>query len=300
MVHMVLAVMQFQYSTRNGTNQSQAMSHYHYAVSFVPDLITGHTLQDLQALALICSQLRNQPRPGAAWLFNNMVISLAIELGLHRSAKAWQGDGAGRDTHTVELRKRIFWSLMTIHVHISGKLGRPMPLRLDEIDIEIPEPTHDHLPTETKMSRWRMCSFRAGIQGFKLLKIQMQIYSTVYSIRSSSEPYDLTVQDLEKKLQAFREQLPPELSGGEDTVEEDRCSAAFLQTAEQGIRLLLHHPSLCRSMSASVMASNLDACLDASSKMLAAATHIMALKSLDTTWYCTMVRILMGKTLPTV
>lgn len=68
-LHMVLAVIHFQSSMRNTGSQSwhDAISHYHYALSFIPQLIAGHTLEDIQALTLICSQLRNQPRPGAAW-----------------------------------------------------------------------------------------------------------------------------------------------------------------------------------------------------------------------------------------
>ena len=70
MIHMIMAIMKFQNYCRNGTDamRSESMSHYHYSLSFIPDLFTGHTLPDIQALVVICSQLRNQPRPGAAWM----------------------------------------------------------------------------------------------------------------------------------------------------------------------------------------------------------------------------------------
>ena len=101
----------------------------------------GPTSRD--SLALICAQLRAFPRPGACWMFTNTVLGLAIELGLHRSVTAWQGSAAQQDPHTIELRKRIFWSLMLMHVPVSGKLGRPMPLRLEDFDIEIERLTKD-------------------------------------------------------------------------------------------------------------------------------------------------------------
>lgn len=287
MVHMMLAVMNFQWSSRNiGSEQTRntAYEHYHYALTFIPQLIEGHQLEDIQALALICSWLRSQPRPGAAWMFTNMVLGLAIELGLHRSAKAWKA-ATEQDAHTIEMRKRVFWSLMLFHVAISGKLGRPMPLRSEDFDIEIPDAVNDNLLSEANMTKWKKCSFRAGIQGFKLLKIMMRTYSTVYAVRTPQGPYDVHVRQIEKDLQAFQSQLPQELAGGPQTRDEDRIPALYLQLSAAELDLLLHHPSLCRSNSPQTASSNLDVCLDASNKMLAAAIMLKQLKSLDTTWY---------------
>ncbi|EME46852.1 hypothetical protein DOTSEDRAFT_70721 [Dothistroma septosporum NZE10] len=286
MVHMVLAVINFQFSARNHNEQARhdSMSHYHYALSFIPDLVTGHKLEDIQALTLICSQLRNQPRPGAAWMFTNMVMGLAIESGLHRSAKAWQGSAMNQDPQRLEMRKRIFWSLLTFHVHISGKLGRPMPLRLEDFDIEIPEPLSDQLPAEIATTKWKQCSWQAAIEGWKLLKITMQLYATIYSLKSTGQ-YETNVRTLEKQLDDYHAQIPPELRGGPQTKDEDRVSALYLDLGVAECQLLLHHPSLCRSTSSHVMSSNLDICLHWSAKLLSSATQLKELKSLDTTWY---------------
>ena len=288
MVHMMLAIMNFQWSARNGSEESRSISneHYHYALTFIPQLITSHKLEDIQALTLICSQLRSQPRPGAAWLFTNMVLSLAVDLGLHRSASAWKGSSAAeQDPHIIEMRKRIFWSLMILHITISGKLGRPMPLRAADFDIELPETVDDNLPGEANMTKWRKCSFRAAIQGFKIVKIQMQVYSTIYAIRTTPGQYEVNVRQIEKDLEAFSAQIPPELAGGPQTREEDRVSALYMQMSEAECQLLLHHPSLCRTTSAHAASRNMDICLDASNKLLLAAHQLKALKSLDTTWY---------------
>ncbi|KAK0356555.1 hypothetical protein LTS02_002435 [Friedmanniomyces endolithicus] len=289
MIHMVLAIMYFQYSARNESEQTRQMSfeHYHYALTFIPQLMMNHKLEDIQALALICSQLRNQPRPGASWHFTNSVLGLAIESGLHRSAKAWPSPNSELDPHTVEMRKRVFWSILLFHINCSGNFGRPQPLRFEDFDIEIPEPIADNLPQETGLTPWKKCSFRAGLEGFKLLKILSRIYSTIYAVNRSSSggPYDMSVRQLEKDLQTFQDQLPPELSGGAQTVQEDRISALFLQLSINECQLLLHHPSLCRSNSPQVYAQNLDVCLDAGNGMMVAASKLKQLKSLDTTLY---------------
>jgi hypothetical protein len=290
MVHMVMSLVSFQYNTRNTQQvpRIQNFLHWHFALSLVPRLIKGHTLQDMQGLTLICAQLRAFPRPGACWMFTNTVLGLAIELGLHRSVTAWQGLGAQQDPHTIELRKRIFWSLMLMHVPVSGKLGRPMPLRLEDFDIEIPEEAHDYLPEESHLDEWRKCSFRSGKWGFVLLKVQMKVYSSIYSIGSNSTTYDANVKLLEKELKDCVAKFPPELSGGPETKDEDRVSALYLQLGATGCQLLIHHPALCRSLSPQVMSDNIDACLDASNKMLSIATQLKVLNSLDSTLYWNM------------
>lgn len=286
-LHMVIAIMLFQTALRNKEEGTKAHSirHYHYAISFVPDLLIGHKLEHIQALTLICLQLRQQPRLGAAWSFTNTVIGIAVELGLHRSANAWQGASGERSTTITELRKRVFWSLLVLHVSIGGKLGRPMPLRIQDMDIEMPEPVSDIVPGEVGISKWKRCSFRAAIPGMKLLKILMQVYATVYSVRADAEPYEITVRRLEKELEIFSEQLPPELSGGVDTTPEDRVPALYLQTAEEEVRLILHHPSLNRKLTPEAYEKNLDICLESSRKLRLAAAELKLYRALDTTWY---------------
>lgn len=287
MLHMMLAVMNFQWSKRNGseTSRIKAFEHYHYSLTFVSTLITSHELEDLQALALICSQLRNQSRPGAAYMFVNMVMGLAIESGLHRSAKAWPS--GSQDPSTVEMRKRVFWSLNLFHVTIGGKLGRPMPLRHEDFDIELPEVVPDSVSDGSDVTEWERCSFHTAIPGFKLVKILMKIYSTIYSVRNTAAAYEGNVRQLERELSVFQSQIPPELDGGPHTRREDRVSAFYLQMTEAECQLLLHHPSLCRSSSPVTAANNIEICIQTGSKILGAAMQLKALKSLDTTWYST-------------
>lgn len=286
-IHMVMAIMAFQVALRNADDQSKqdAINRFHYCLSFIPDLVSGHQLRDIQALTLICSFLRSQQRLGAAWMFTNAVLGLAIEQGLHRSASAWQGDAAESDPHVVEMRKRIFWSLLVVHVNLSGKLGRPMPLRLEDFDIEIPELIDDNLPSEANLDKRAKCSFRAAIPGMQLLKILMQVYAAIYSIRSGKEQNEVSVRELEKELKTWRSQLSPQWADEEEVTGDDRIPSYYIRKVEQDIRLLLHHPSLSRNMSPQVTSSNLRECLDASANLLDVAEKMKALNSIDATWY---------------
>lgn len=293
MVHMMLAVMNFQYSTRNANQEafSTAMEHFHYSLSFVPELMMGHTLPDMQALVLICTQLRSQPRPGAAYSFINTVMGIAVEMGLHRSADAWQGGSGEQDPHTLELRRRIFWSLYSLHVSIAGKLGRPMALRLQDLDIEIPQALPDYLPDEVNLSVWRKCSFQVAPHAMKLISIMSQVYSTIYSVKPCGESYAATVQRLEKDLANYRDNLPSELQGGAQTVAEDRVFTTYLELIENEIVLTLHHPSICRTASPQDTQRHLDICLETSNRLLNIAVQMKQLNALDSTWYCTTIHL---------
>ncbi|KAI9830514.1 MAG: hypothetical protein M1819_005472 [Sarea resinae] len=295
MVHMMFAIMFFQYASRNWEDSSQqsdlhyrSNQHYHYALGFFYQLIANHSLQDVQALALLCAHLRNFPKPGASWVVTNMTLTLAIELGLHRSSKRWAQTNPVRNILEIEMRKRVFWSILLIHVTISGKLGRPMALRAEDFDVELPEAVDDELLSEAGIdtSREGKCAFRVGIEAFKLHPLFMELYSNIYAVKRSPQTYIETVRRLETKLQKWREQLPLELiqeSGSEK--QEERVFAVYIETWALEFRLLLHHPALSLTMSPEFNNENLDVCLECAQAMLHSVQQLRKYKSLDTTWY---------------
>lgn len=70
MIHMLSAIMYFQYAVRNRqtTGEQSGLNvlsnqHYHYALSFFPQLMASHTLADLQALTMIALHDRSFPKP---------------------------------------------------------------------------------------------------------------------------------------------------------------------------------------------------------------------------------------------
>lgn len=282
-LHMVLAMMLFQYSTRNAMANNWA-DHYRYAVSYLPKLMQERTLPNMQAIALICLHLRNFTKPGAAWFMSSLTLTLCIEMGLHRSVSAWSKSAPELDPLEIELRKRVFWSVLVIHCSISNKLGRPLAVRLEDFDVEFPKPIHDFTPAESQCDDWHKCSFRVGCHNFKWVLVNLQVQSTIYSVRAPPHSYELTLQKLEKDLETFRKSIPIELSGGPETAQDDRVCSLYLQFGAEELNLLIHHPAVCRTQSQEVMNKNLDICLEASSELLRIAQGMRALKGLDTTW----------------
>ena len=184
MVHMMLATIKYQIAARNSQQSSlmdESHAHYQYACSFYKDLLLGqHQLADVQALAMICHHLRNFPKPGAAWIMTSITYLFALELGLHRSVKNWSDTASKLSELEIEMRKRIFWTINALQISLAGKLGRPMPISNDDIDVEFPEPMNDCLPgEEASLSPFHQCSFRIGIQIAKYTVLELDLYKTI-------------------------------------------------------------------------------------------------------------------------
>ena len=262
------------------------MLHYKYALSFLHDLIESHKIADIQALGLICVHLRSFQKPGAAWVVTSTALNLSIELGLHRSVRARESEAIKGTSHELEMRKRIFWTILSIHVGLCGKLGRPVPIRMEDIDVELPKPYYDNLACEsTVLSEYRKCSFRVGILVQKLSAVFLQLYSTIYSVRGlGSIAYERKVQELEKEIALWRTSIPNELREESQTAEEDRISALYTQLWDLEFQLALHHPALCRSSNETFIESNLNKCLEATTNILRVVADLWKYRSLDYTW----------------
>jgi len=295
MVHMVFAIMFFQYGVRNmedkvqqANTNNQSNMHYHFSLSHFYQLACSHTVQDVQALTLICSHLRNFPKPGASWILTQTTMSLAIELGLHRSAKRWALNNMPSILE-IEMRKRCFWCLLAIHVTLSGKLGRPMSLRLEDFDVEMPESMDDELLSENGLDTTRpgKCLHNIGLQAFKIIPIFLELFTTVYAVRRQPETYMSTVNRLEAKMQAWKDSLPAELVQGDlgHSEQEGRVFALYAQIWELEFRLLLRHPSVSMTTDETFNAESMRICAESSRQMLAVVRQLRNFKSLDTTWY---------------
>ncbi|KAF2124354.1 hypothetical protein P153DRAFT_258613, partial [Dothidotthia symphoricarpi CBS 119687] len=295
-VHMMLATIKYQVAARNSQQDAmmeESHAHYKYALSFYKDLLLGsHRLESIQAMAMICHHLRNFPKPGAAWIFTSMTHLFATELGMHRSVKAWAEGPVKLSKIEIEMRKRVFWTLHALTINLSGKLGRPMPVNNDDIDVEFPEPMNDCLPGEEgTLDTFHQCSFQVGIQVAKHCVWELSLNKLIYSVRHSPRAYVENLKRLEAGIRQWKEDMPFELRDPSHASQDDHIFALYLEYWYQSYQLLLHHPAVCRSMDAAIINSNLDKCLDASQKMLLNCTEMMHKKSLDIPWINTVVYI---------
>lgn len=286
--------MYFQVASRNYENVQQrhelhcrSNSHYHYALGFFPELLAGRTLEDVQALAMISAQMRSFAKPGACWMVTSMALNVAIELGLHRSAKCWASTAPNKTVLELEMRKRVFWSIFLIHIYVSGKLGRPMALGECDLDVELPTALNDEAISENGIdsSKTDSCGFLVGLEAFKSNLIFLDMYNSIYTVRRSPSTYEDTLQRLERRIDHWRQQWPEELKVGSSLNKENyRVEARYVMIWELELRLLLRHPSLELTSSSLIFEENLSICMGASKNMLEHVQWLQRHKSLDTNW----------------
>jgi hypothetical protein len=294
---MVFSILFFQYAIRNWEDSvqqsyltTQSNLHYHYSLSMFYQLLCSHTWQDVQALTIICIHLRNFPKPKASWILTSISLSIAIELGMHRSVKRWSAERTP-NALDIEQRKRTWWSLLSIHITLSGKLRRPMALKVTDFDIEYPELVDDDLISKAGIdtSRDGRCIHSIGLTAWKLTPLFMELYGTIYAVRRSPETYIQTVNRLEAGLQSWIDDRPSELIKGESSFngQEGRVFALYAQIWALEFRLLLRHPFMSMTLDPIFNAESMKICIDSSRQMLNIVVQLHELKSLDTTWHDT-------------
>lgn len=108
---------------------------FNHAITSIQLVLTEESsILSLQALVSVQLFLITMHRYNAASRLEGLVVRLAFQLGLHRCPH--------RTTSVVdkesELRKRMFWSIYCIDRYICIRLGTPLGIRSDEMDVCFP------------------------------------------------------------------------------------------------------------------------------------------------------------------
>lgn len=216
MIHMVFASIYLQYGIRNRESPEKrarlnelSNKHYHFALSKFFDLSTSKTLYDVQALTMLCVHTMRFPKSNTSSMLSHYTLGMAIELNLHR---AWKKPGEETNLEN-ELRKRIWWAILATATTLNGRMGRPMPIRLEDIDAEFPEMIADELLSKDGVDTTRTapCHFEIGVVGFKISALFLEMFANIYCVRKDPNRYLPVVEALEEQLQIWRDSLPPSL-----------------------------------------------------------------------------------------
>jgi hypothetical protein len=168
---------------------------------------------------------------------------------------------------------------------MSGKLGRPMPINMDDVDVEFPEPIDDCLPgEEVGLDDFHKCSFQVGIQVAKFTVHLSQLLRTLYSISASPSAYKENLKRLEDGIRQWKEEMPSQLRDPATASQEDYIFAVYLDYWYHEYHILMYHPAVCRSDDPNCINGTLEQCLSASKKLLRCCAEMQKLRSLDVTW----------------
>jgi hypothetical protein len=284
-LHMMFAIIKHQVGQRNGTKEpiEDAVHHFVTAMSLFSSLLEARSLSHVQALAILALFARNYQKPEAAWFVIHPAVWAAIELGLNRSATALPEEEREKlSAHDIEMRKRVFWVIFGIATGISGRLGRPPPFRVQDIDVEFAEPIHDCLPEETDLTEFQKCSFTVSIFGAQLAALMAQLYSNTFALRRNLQSYEADLAQLEREHQFWLSSIPPELSDtSKATTITTKIYSIYLHLWDLEFQFFLHHPVLINKH---YNTAALKKCLEICDQFLPLVDELRLLRCLDSQW----------------
>jgi Fungal specific transcription factor domain len=289
-ITVVLAIFVRQMAIRNPPMRqekfAESNSLYDYSLSFYAELLLGDSLSDMQALALFLVYARNLPKPGNSWRLSSMVLARAIELNYHRSSKKVMLPPEQQNPLAIELRKRVFWSILGIQVTTAVKMGRPMAISPQDMDVELPHAILDSEITEQGfLPKSGNCDFWAHIFLSKKIPILMDLYHNVIVLRKPGAEYVRDVKELDAQIISWRREWD------KDTALQTkngsfRVATHLVDLWYAEFRIILHHPHLCTSQAAEVHKSNLDICMEASKVVLRnVMSMVQDFRGADFTWH---------------
>lgn len=288
---MVLAIIYYQYGTRMRQDPEQhhqlndlSNRHYHYCVHKTYDLMISPDVGAVQALTLMAVHTRAFPKPGCGAFISSLAFQRALELGLHRAPK----EPESGSNLAIEMRKRTWWTLLTIYVSVTGRRGRPMPIAVTDFDVPFPEHVHDDCITENGIDynpkEPKPCNWDVGMATFKLLPILMEMYAHLYSVRPDADNYLNIVKTLEAQAQRWEEELPEGLKMNATEDEPNDVATLYMQQFYLELRLWLRHNSVNPSRDKNLLAENTRLCDETARKLLRVVQQVIRLQCLDTTW----------------
>ena len=295
MLFSILGNMNFQHAVRNpetvAKEKMKESNHmFHYGLSLMCDLWLDMSLPSMQAMALLLLHARVLPKPGYTWHFSTHILNRAIDLGYHRSQSKVSISRHERDSPlALEMRKRVFWAVLGICVSTASKLGRPMPLRMEDIDVEMPIPMEDTEISDRGIasSFSGKCSFWGGVYFHKLQPLLLELYNNFVSVRRPGAEYLRNLEIMDAKIKDYRQ------SWSKDIAAEEQTGSLIVATHHVDdwaaeFELVLHHPRLCTANSPEVMERNLDTCHKAAKRLLSNANELFTIfRGVDFTWHST-------------
>lgn len=145
--NMVLAVATANVHKYDWQMLSSAESHHARAMRELNAVLARGGLQCLQAILLLCQYRQGssvKDNSASMWHLVGIAARICLELGLHRESayplvqSQEHSEDHLRQFKRQEVSRRCFWSLMAMDRVTSNILGRPLAIRDEDVDTELP------------------------------------------------------------------------------------------------------------------------------------------------------------------
>lgn len=185
------------------------------------DVTECRDLTSLQSICMMVVFLQNSANISTCYSYVGIALRAAVRLGLHRSIPQ------KFNPVEQETRKRVFWMVRKLDVHISVILGLPSMLVDDDIDQEYPLEVDDEFITPTAILPMppNYTPLMSGILAhLRLGRIMTKVTKYVYPVKTadigSNHSYMVRhskIREIESDLQAWFLALPDTFKPGGDT-----------------------------------------------------------------------------------
>ncbi|KAF1992865.1 hypothetical protein P154DRAFT_130187 [Amniculicola lignicola CBS 123094] len=197
-----------------------ADSYYLAALTFFEAAVKPMNLKTLQCFALVAGYSLLTPTRTAVYYIIGIGVRLCQVLGLHEEKTITRGPGGRQaDPLEVDMRRRLFWCLLTMEYGLSHSLGRPSTFatRREHLDVNFHELVDDEYITKEGIRPAPQASLKKwiGIHFFKMRLLQLEIRRKLYQ-RKRAEPRndkDPWFAEMQSKMAAWRD-TSPEMDGG--------------------------------------------------------------------------------------
>lgn len=184
------------------------------------DITDCRDLTSLQAIVFMIQFLQSSAKLSTCYAYIGVALRSAIRMGLHRSFNV------NFTPIEAETRKRLFWVIRRMDIHVSAMLGLPHFLEDEDVDQDYPTEVDDEYITETEirpMPEGRISITAASNAHAKIVQVLLKICRYVYPTKGTRSggknavSYTVSyskVREIEQDMQRWLDNLPMALKPG--------------------------------------------------------------------------------------
>lgn len=194
-------------------------SYYLGALAYFEPVVRAMNLQTLQCFILIGEYCLLTPTRTAAFYIVGIGVRIAQTLGItDEQTLCVNEDGSSASPYDIDMKRRIFWAIVTMDYGLSHSLGRPAMLatRQEHLNVQWFAAVEDKyitaqeiFPGPFSIRKW------IAIHFYKMRMLQLEIRRKLY-LRKRPTPADESdpwFQEMEEKLQVWRDASPNDDQG---------------------------------------------------------------------------------------
>ncbi|KAI1189649.1 fungal-specific transcription factor domain-containing protein [Nemania serpens] len=190
------------------TERSTATPPENYYMTALQHLFTAReskTTQNVEAmLLLVLYHIRSSSY--GIWYMIGLAMRTCIDLGLHTKRHE-----ATLDFYTIQMRRRLFWSVYSLERTIAICLGRPLSIPDRQIDVDLPldpgDETWDETTPGQMASPTRKRNFSLAIWLFKMRRIESRIQFSIYRADKPLSALTSKMNQLYQDLESWKTSL---------------------------------------------------------------------------------------------